>query len=90
MRYKVVCIRDRAADVFGMPNFVMSIGGAIRSFSDEVNRQADGNQLNLHPGDFDLYELGVFDDEWARFEPLADGPRQIAIGKDLLRDGFGS
>lgn len=81
MRYKVLAIRDRAADVFGQPIFVPSLGGAIRSFSDEVNRKAEGNALNQHPEDFDLYLLGEFDDATGEF--LQQKPAQCAIGKDL-------
>lgn len=82
MKYYVVCVRDRAADVFGAPNFVVSIGGAIRSFSDEINREGDANNMfNKHPDDFDLYKLGLFDDQTATFE--CGSPEQIAVGKDL-------
>lgn len=83
MKLKIVAVRDRAADCFGMPNFVASIGGAIRSFADEINRKADNNPLSMHPEDFDLYELGEYDDASGSFETIK--PRQIAIGKDLIR-----
>lgn len=84
MILKIVAIRDRAADVFGQPNFVTSIGGAIRSFSDEINNKREGNTLNQHPEDFDLFELGDYDDASASFDLLPQ-PRQIAIGKDCVR-----
>lgn len=81
MRYKVLAIRDRAIDAFGQPFFSSSIGGAIRSFTDEINRVAENNQLNKHPEDFDLFALGEYDDSTGRFD-CAD-PSQVAIGKDL-------
>lgn len=80
----VMSVRDRAADVFGQPMFVASRGGAIRSFGDEVNRADANNALHKHPEDFDLYELGIYDDSTASFT-LEDKPRQLAIGKDLVR-----
>lgn len=83
MKLKVVCVRDRAADVYGQPNFVLSIGSAIRSFADEVNNPRENNAFNKHPEDFDLYELGEFDDETGLFQ--CGTPRQIAVGKDLVR-----
>lgn len=83
MRYKIVAVRDRAADVFGVPSFVLSTGAAIRSFSDEINRQVEKGVLAEHPDDFDMYELGEFDDSDGLF--YAGSPRQIAIGKDLVR-----
>lgn len=84
MILKIVCIRDTAADVFGMPNFVASLGGALRSFGDEVNRKEQGNQLNGHPEDFILYELGEYDDSTAVFK-LLEQPRQLARAVDLVK-----
>jgi hypothetical protein len=81
MIYTVVSIRDRAADTYSQPMCVASVGGAVRSFGDEVNRKAENNQLNSHPEDFDMYELGKWDDQSAEF--ICGTPRQIAIGKDL-------
>lgn len=80
--YVIVSVRDRAANAFGRPAFVPSIGVALRSFSDEVNRNAPDNQMFFHPEDFDMYELGRFDDDNGLFE-LSERPRQIAIGKDV-------
>ena len=81
MIYKIVAIRDRAGDLFSQPAFVNSRGAAIRSFGDEVNRKAENNQLNTHPEDFDLYEIGTFDDSTGELIPTT--PKQIAVGKDL-------
>jgi len=81
MKYVIVTVRDRTADVFGQPFFVARIGQAIRSFSDEVNSPSSDSAIAKHPEDFDLYELGAFDDETATFECFV--PRQVAIGKDL-------
>lgn len=74
----VVAVRDRAIDSFSRPFFVPSIGAAIRSFRDEVNN-AD-SPMYAHPEDYDLYELGWFEDSSGTFG--SDGPRQVAIGKD--------
>lgn len=83
---RVVCaVRDRATVSFGNPIFVVALGEAHRSFADEVNR--DGSPFNAHPEDYDLYELGSFDDATGRIVMLDDGPRQVAIGKDLVKVG---
>lgn len=82
MRLIMCAVRDRAADAYARPMFVPSVGIAIRSFSDEVNRKAEDNQMYNHADDFDLYELGVYDDETAKFEIL-DTPKQLAIGKQV-------
>lgn len=86
MKLVIVAIKDRAIDAFGTPFFVAHLGGALRSFSDEVNRRdPEGkNQLAAHPEDFDLYEIGVYDDASAKFE-LLERPRQVAVGKDQVR-----
>jgi hypothetical protein len=81
MRYKILAIRDRALDAYGQPFFAPSHGAAIRSFSDEINRASDQNQLFKHPEDFDLFSLGEFDDATGEFE--ATRPTQLAVGKDL-------
>lgn len=82
MKYIIVAVRDRAADVYGVPHFVASLGAAIRSFGDEINRVDAQNVYSQHPDDFDLYEIGVYDDAYASFT-LLQVPKQVAIGKDL-------
>lgn len=82
MNYHVCVIRDRATDSFGTPIFVMHIGQAIRSFSDEINSKSKDSQLAQHPEDFDLYTLGTFNADTGLFD--VGSPRQIAIGKDVL------
>lgn len=82
MKLTICVVRDRAADAFGQPMFVPSVGSAIRSFSDEINREDKNNQLYNHSDDFDLYELGVYYDSTAMFE-LHDTPKQLAVGKQL-------
>lgn len=63
MKQMVVAVRDSAADVFGRPYFVPTASMAIRSFSDEVNRESDDNPLYKHPSDFALYEIGSYEEE---------------------------
>lgn len=84
MKMCVCAVRDRATDCFARPMFVQALGQAVRSFSDEINRVEQDNMLHKHPEDFDLFELGTFDDSDASFE-LLEKPRQVAIGKDVVR-----
>ena len=63
MKMIVCSIKDRAADAFMRPFFVPRNEMAIRSFTDEVDRQAVDNPMYAHPEDYDLYELGVFDED---------------------------
>jgi len=80
---QIICtVKDRAADAYGRPMFVPSAGVAIRSFSDEINRNNAENQLYNHPDDFDLYELGEFDDNTALFT-LHEQPKLLSLGKQV-------
>lgn len=82
MKIKMYSIRDRKIASFGNPMFGLHHGGMIRSFSDEVNRVDDKNDLNKHSEDFDLYFLGEFDTDNGMFSTVV--PEQIAIGNDVL------
>lgn len=87
MKYVIVSVRDRAANIFSQPMCVASVGQGVRSFGDAVNGPKDGtgsSAVAMHPEDFDLYNLGFFNDENGTFEPVEGGPRQIAVGKDMV------
>jgi hypothetical protein len=81
MKQVIVAVKDRAAETFGRPMFVPAIGVALRSFSDEINRNDPNNQLYNHPDDFDLYDLGTFDDSTAEFE-IKNNPELLILGKN--------
>jgi len=82
MKLIICTVKDRAADAYGRPMFVPSTGVAIRSFSDEINRNNADNQLFNHPDDFDLYELGEFDDNSGLFA-LHEQPKLLSLGKQV-------
>lgn len=83
MKHYVFCVKDRLADVFGQPFQQANRASAIRAFSDSVNAVGDTNMLNKHPDDFDLYELGTFDDNSGMY---ATGvPEVIALGKEIFK-----
>ncbi len=78
----IVSVKDTAAQAFGRPIFVPAIPVALRSFRDEVNRKDSAEDLARHPEDFELYELGSFDDATGMIE-LVNPPRLVARAKDL-------
>jgi len=82
MKYVVLSVYDRAAASYGRPVFALSLGAAIRSFQDEINRVDANNEMNRHPKDFDLYELGSFDDQTGEFD-CDKGGTVVAIGGQL-------
>lgn len=85
MKLFIVSVRDRAVDAFGTPFFAQAVGQALRSFTDEVQRESPDNSLNRHPEDYDLYLLGSFDTDHGTF--TCDGPpKMIAVGKELRKE----
>lgn len=82
---RVVCaVFDAAVQVYGQPFFVRAMGEAMRSFADEVNRKAADNNLAMHPEDFHLSVLAVFDDETGQFSVPDEGIRVLSRGKDVV------
>lgn len=90
MKQVVMCVKDRAADTFGRPFNVPAVAAGVRSFTDEINRSADDNQMYKHADDFDLFELGVFDDTTGLYE--CGAPTLVVRGKDVAvrQDGDGN
>lgn len=78
----IVSVKDTAAQAFGRPIFVPTAAVAIRSFRDEVNRKDSTEDMARHPDDFELYQVGTFDDSIGLVEVEAQ-PRLIARAKDL-------
>lgn len=66
-----VAIRDVKSDAFNLPATVPSLGLAIRSFTDEVNRSDANNAMNRHPSDFSLYHIGQYDDSTGTLVPIS-------------------
>lgn len=80
MIFRLLAIHDRALDAFQQPFTVRALGEGIRAFQDAVN---DSNTaMHKHPDDYDLYEIGTYDDHTAKIDQH-DKPQQIAIGKQL-------
>lgn len=68
MKLYVCAVRDSALQAFARPIFVPSVGVAMRSFMDEVNRAEKENALHAHPEDFELHLLALYDEELGKFE----------------------
>lgn len=82
MELQVVAIYDAKAQAYGTPNFVVSLGVAIRGFTDEVNRPDPKSVLYMHPDDFVLHHLGTFHDDTAVFTQPGI-PREICRGREV-------
>jgi len=74
-------VRDAKAQAFLQPFYSNSSGSAIRAFGDAVNDRQ--SPLGKHPMDYQLFELGTFDDNSG--ELLSLNPmRLLASGSDFM------
>lgn len=80
MKLTVCGVRDSAMDAFMRPFFVPTTAVAVRLFRDDVNKP--DSQMHGHESDYELFELGVFDDETGKFGNL-DSPRSLVRGSDI-------
>lgn len=83
MIYKIFSVFDRAAQSFGRPVFALAVPPAVRSFDDEVRDPRPDNVMNKHPGDFELFHLGEFDDATGLFVLFAK-PTCIRLGSEVV------
>ena len=79
--FVMVSVQDRVADTYGPPFFLPHVGVAVRQFTDEINREDANNMLFKHPEDFDLFQLGTYDDSVGMVTQDSI-PRQLVLGKD--------
>lgn len=84
-KYVELAVWDSAVQAYARPMYMQSVGQAIRSFGDEVNRKAEDNLLNKHPDDYELHNLGTWDDE-SGYHVTNDETRCVARAKDLKQD----
>lgn len=81
MIYKVFSVHDKAVQAFLPPFFCRSKGEAIRSFSEAAN---DPQRFARHAVDYDLVELGEFDDNSGLFS--GSGPNRVIGAVECLAD----
>lgn len=77
----IFSIRDSKMETFNRPFCMPAVGAAIRAFQDEVN--TTGSEMNKHPEDYALYDLGTFDEERGMLYANST-PDKISEAKDLV------
>lgn len=83
--HRICAVRDIQIEEFMRPFTTPAVGGATRSFSDEVNRNAPDNPMSQHPADYHLYEVGTFDTLTGEISPLpSPGTRLLLRGEDAI------
>jgi hypothetical protein len=85
MILKVFALRDVKTASFGTPMFLITEAQAVRSVGDEVNSKDKSNNLCSHSEDFELFSLGSFDTDTAKFE-LESSPRSVVQCSSLVRE----
>jgi len=82
MKLRVYAVYDSKIGVFARPFFMQSKGEALRAWQDVVN---DPNtSFHKHPEDFTLFEIGVWEDEDARFENHVS-PESMGLALDYTK-----
>lgn len=81
MKWFIFAVRDRMTVSFMTPFFVRHKGEAERQFKDAINDPKTA--IARHPEDYDLFELGSFDDGAGLFEVRV--PEQVSVGKNVVR-----
>lgn len=80
MNQRVFSIFDSKAEAFLQPFFATTKGVAIRQFSGAVNQ--DGHELNKFTLDYQLFELGEFDEHTGKLIPH-ETPRPVVSANDV-------
>lgn len=88
MNHAMFAIRDTCVGSFLLPMFFQNRAGAVRAFGDAVNKAASDNQLYQHPEHFQLFELGLFDDETGLSTMLV-APEFVVDASSLVRNPGG-
>lgn len=80
MKHIAITTYDLATETYGRPFFVAHPGQAIRSFMDEVRNK--DSELGRHPADYELFEVGSYDDATGQFTQPPQ-PVRLVRGADF-------
>lgn len=83
MNRLLLVLRDTVAGQYMAPFVSPTLGVAYRQLADAVNRESTPDDpLVAHPEDFELFRLGVYDDETGLMT-LEEKPRSVCKLSDL-------
>lgn len=77
MKLQAVAVFDKKTALYGQPFYVRHLGDAIREW--DVVRKDTNNKYGKNPEDFDLKQIGFYDDSNGTFENLSPHT-QLASG----------
>lgn len=78
----MIAVRDHKTAQFANPMFLITKAHAIRTFADAVNEKSENNQLNLHPEDFEIFQIGTYDTDTGEVTPTK--PTSLATAAELV------
>lgn len=82
MKLIVCSVFDVKAKAYMSPFYVPNVNIARRSFGDAVLDQSTG--ISKHPKDYQLYQVGVFDDNAGVFDREFARPEFLANAVDFI------
>lgn len=81
-KLKLYSVYDVKVKYFHNPMFMRNKGEALRSWEEAAND--DKSQICRHPSDFDLFEIGEFDDQTAEITRL-QSPESLGLAVQFKR-----
>lgn len=82
MKLGIFAIKDVGAGEFNTPFFQPRVEHAVRIFRTEVNRANDQNLVYLYPKEFELWQVGVFDQDTGQLVKDVE-PVRLTGGEEL-------
>lgn len=81
-KLQIFAVRDQKAEAFvQQPFFCLARGQAVRGFSDAVNDPK--TELCAHPGDYELFYIGEFDQDTGVLDPVEKGIVPLGNGSSF-------
>lgn len=71
MKLHIFTVHDSKAEAYLQPFFALTVGMALRDWRSACNDQ--DHQFHRHAGDYNLFELGTYEQQTAKFE-IHDSP----------------
>ncbi len=88
MKHKVFSIYDVKAKAYLPPFILPETPMAVRVFGDCVN--SDDHQFGKHPGDYTLFDMGVWDDSNCLLVTLPEGVLKVVNGLEVVNSKVAS
>ena len=77
MKMKMFTIFDSKTEVYSKPFYCLTMGEALRTFTDAVN--GEGSPFKAHPEDYTLFGIGDFDDATAEIKSVPPVSLGVAL-----------